>query len=47
VILPALKSGLNLTNVEVGALTSAQQVVVGLGQLPTGMAPTRWCAIAA
>jgi len=38
VILPALKSGLNLTNVEVGALTSAQQVVVGLGQLPTGMA---------
>src|SRR4026209_667677 len=38
VILPALKSGLNLTNVEVGALTSAQQVVVGLGQLPCGMA---------
>ncbi len=38
VILPALKSGLNLTNVEVGALTSAQQVVVGLGQLPAGMA---------
>lgn len=37
VILPALKSGLNLTNVEVGALTSAQQVVVGLGQLPLGM----------
>jgi MFS family permease len=37
VILPALKSGLNLTNVEVGALTSAQQVVVGLGQLPCGM----------
>ena len=37
VILPALKSGLNLTNVEVGALTSAQQVVVGLGQLPSGM----------
>ncbi len=37
VILPALKSGLNLTNVEVGALTSAQQVVVGLGQLPAGM----------
>ena len=38
VILPALKAGLNLTNVEVGALTSAQQVVVGLGQLPCGMA---------
>ena len=38
VILPAIKSGLNLTNVEVGALTSAQQVVVGLGQLPFGMA---------
>lgn len=38
VILPALKSGLQLTNVEVGALTSAQQVVVGLGQLPCGMA---------
>ena len=38
VILPALKSGLALTNVEVGALTSAQQVVVGLGQLPAGMA---------
>ena len=37
-ILPALKSGLHLTNVEVGALTSAQQVVVGLGQLPCGMA---------
>jgi MFS family permease len=38
VILPAIKSGLNLTNVEVGALTSAQQIVVGLGQLPFGMA---------
>ncbi len=38
VVLPALKSGLSLTNVEVGALTSAQQVVVGLGQLPCGMA---------
>ena len=38
VILPALKSGLALTNVEVGARTSAQQVVVGLGQLPAGMA---------
>lgn len=41
VILPALKSGLHLTNVEVGALTSAQQVVVGLGQLPFGMAADR------
>ena len=38
VILPSLKSGLALSNVEVGALTSAQQVVVGLGQLPAGMA---------
>jgi MFS family permease len=37
VILPSIKSGLNLTNVEVGALTSAQQVVVGLGQMPFGM----------
>ena len=37
VLLPGLKSGLNLTNVQVGALTSAQQVVVGLGQLPFGM----------
>ncbi|HEX2229028.1 MAG TPA: MFS transporter [Candidatus Binatia bacterium] len=37
VILPAIKSGLNLTNVQIGALTSAQQVVVGLGQLPFGM----------
>jgi MFS family permease len=37
VLLPALKSGLNLTNVQVGALTSAQQLVVGLGQLPLGM----------
>lgn len=37
VILPSIKSGLNLNNVEVGALTSAQQVVVGLGQLPFGM----------
>ena len=37
VILPSIKSALNLNNVEVGALTSAQQVVVGLGQLPFGM----------
>ena len=37
VILPSIKSGLNLSNVEVGALTSAQQVVVGLGQMPFGM----------
>lgn len=37
VILPSIKSALNLSNVEVGALTSAQQVVVGLGQMPFGM----------
>lgn len=37
VLLPSIKSGLNLSNVEVGALTSAQQVVVGLGQMPLGM----------
>jgi predicted MFS family arabinose efflux permease len=37
VILPSIKSGLELTNVQVGALTSAQQLVVGLGQLPAGM----------
>jgi MFS family permease len=37
VILPALKSGLGLSNVEVGALTSAQQLVVGIGQLPFGI----------
>lgn len=37
VILPSIKSELNLSNVEVGALTSAQQVVVGLGQMPFGM----------
>ncbi len=37
VLLPSIKSGLALNNVEVGALTSAQQVVVGLGQLPSGM----------
>jgi MFS family permease len=37
VVLPALKAGLGLTHVEVGALTSAQQVAVGLGQLPCGV----------
>jgi MFS family permease len=37
IILPALKAGLNLTNVEAGALTSAQQTAVGFGQLPCGM----------
>ena len=37
VILPSIKSGLALTNVEVGALTSAQQMIMGLGQLPVGL----------
>jgi FSR family fosmidomycin resistance protein-like MFS transporter len=37
VILPSLKTGLALTNVQVGALTSAQQLVLGLSQLPLGM----------
>lgn len=37
VLLPSLKSGLALSNVQVGALTSAQQLVVGLVQLPFGM----------
>ena len=37
VILPSTKGALNLSNVEAGALTSAQQVVVGLGQMPFGM----------
>jgi predicted MFS family arabinose efflux permease len=37
VILPSIKSGLGLSNVEVGALTSAQQLVMGLGQLPVGL----------
>ena len=37
VLLPSIKSGLALNNVEVGALTSAQQLVVGLVQLPFGM----------
>jgi MFS family permease len=37
VILPSIKSALELTNVEVGALTSAQQMIMGLGQLPVGL----------
>jgi FSR family fosmidomycin resistance protein-like MFS transporter len=37
VLLPSIKSGLSLTNVEVGALTSAQQLVAGGVQLPFGM----------
>jgi MFS family permease len=37
VILPSIKSGLGLSNVEVGALTSAQQMIMGLGQLPVGL----------
>src|SRR5262245_5970639 len=37
VILPSIKSGLNLNNVEVGALSSAQQLVLGVAQLPLGM----------
>lgn len=37
VLLPSIKSSLNLNNVEVGALTSAQQLVMGIGQLPLGM----------
>ena len=37
VILPSIKSGLALNNVEVGALTSVQQLVVGFVQLPFGM----------
>src|SRR5918999_6085039 len=37
VILPSIKSGLRLSNVEVGALTSAQQMIMGLGQLPVGL----------
>ena len=42
IILPSLKAGLNLTNVEVGALTSAQQLAVGLGQLPCGVLADTW-----
>ncbi|MPZ75465.1 MAG: MFS transporter [Deltaproteobacteria bacterium] len=37
VLLPSIKSGLGLNNVEVGALTSAQQLVMGVAQLPLGM----------
>ncbi len=37
VVLPSIKAGLGLTNVQVGALTSAQQLVVGVSQLPLGM----------
>ena len=37
VVLPSIKVGLGLTNVQVGALTSAQQLVVGVSQLPLGM----------
>src|SRR2546430_17613646 len=37
VILPSIKSGLGLNNVEVGALSSAQQLVQGMAQLPLGM----------
>ncbi|HXG50656.1 MAG TPA: MFS transporter [candidate division Zixibacteria bacterium] len=38
VILPTLKADLGLSHVEVGALSSAQQMVAGLGQLPLGIA---------
>jgi FSR family fosmidomycin resistance protein-like MFS transporter len=37
VLLPSIKSGLGLSNVEVGALTSAQQLVMGVAQMPSGM----------
>ena len=37
VILPSIKSGLGLSNVEVGALTSVQQMIMGLAQLPVGL----------
>ena len=37
VILPSIKAGLNLNNVEVGALSSAQQLLQGLAPLPLGM----------
>ena len=37
VILPSIKAGLGLSNVEVGALTSAQQMIMGLAQLPVGL----------
>jgi MFS family permease len=37
VILPSIKSGLNLNNVEVGALSSVQQLIQGVAPLPLGM----------
>ncbi len=37
VILPSIKSGLNLNNLEVGALSSAQQLMQGVAPLPLGM----------
>jgi MFS family permease len=37
VILPSIKSALSLNNVEVGALSSVQQLVQGMAQLPLGM----------
>lgn len=37
VVLPSIKAGLGLNNVQVGALTSAQQLMVGVSQLPLGM----------
>ena len=37
VVLPSIKATLNLSNVQVGALTSVQQLVQGVGQLPLGM----------
>jgi MFS family permease len=37
VILPSIKSGLDLDNVEVGALSSAQQLLQGLAPLPLGI----------
>jgi MFS family permease len=37
VILPSIKSGLNLTNVEIGALSSAQQLAQGIAPLPLGI----------
>jgi MFS family permease len=37
VVLPSIKLGLGLSNVEIGALSSAQQLVLGVAQLPLGM----------
>jgi MFS family permease len=37
VILPSIKTGLSLNNVEVGALSSAQQLLQGIAPLPLGM----------